>query len=403
MPKNAIGPYQLLGQLGAGGMGEVHKALDTRVGRQVALKLLPESLAQDPDRRRRFEQEARLAAALNRLNIMAIYDVGLDHHPPFIVAELVPGESLRALTARGALATRKAIDIAAQLSAGLAAAHAAGIVHRDLKPENVIVTPEGTVKILDFGIARMDPKHTHAADATVTFGNTAAGSVIGTAACMSPEQARGEPLDARSDQFSLGLVLYEMLTGKAPFERPSAVQTTSAIVEDETPPIERPLPPRLRWILQCCLAKEREGRYESTRDVARDLAQLRDHFGEITSAVSGMQPAVPARARRSTGRLAVAGVLAAAVAGWCAARLLREERRVDLSQYRLRTFATSLATRCGPPGRPTARASLSSEPRKPVPRRFMSRVSIRRPPFPSPAARRRSTLPIRRCGRRIPV
>src|SRR5580704_8984426 len=150
-----IGPYQLEGQLGAGGMGEVFRALDTRMGRQVAVKILPESMADSPDRLRRFEQEARLAAALNHPNIMAIYDVGLDGHPPYIVAELVPGESLRALIAKGPVGARKAVGIAAQIANGLAAAHAAGIVHRDLKPENIMVTPDGTVKILDFGVARM--------------------------------------------------------------------------------------------------------------------------------------------------------------------------------------------------------------------------------------------------------
>src|SRR5580658_7830402 len=157
-PGQNIGPYQIQEQLGAGGMGEVYRAIDTRMGRAVALKILPESLARDDERRRRFEQEARLAAALNHPNVMAIYDVGLDQHPPYIVAELVPGESLRALISKGPMAPRKAIDIAAQIAAGLAAAHAAGIVHRDLKPENAIVTPEGIVKVLDFGVARMQRK-----------------------------------------------------------------------------------------------------------------------------------------------------------------------------------------------------------------------------------------------------
>jgi len=341
MPDTVIGPYQLLGQLGAGGMGVVYKALDPRVGRQVALKLLPESLATDTDRRRRFEQEARLAASLNHPNVMAIYDVGLDQHPPYIVAELVPGESLRALTARGPIAPRKAIDIAAQIAAGLAAAHAAGIVHRDLKPENVIVTPDGTAKILDFGVARMESKAAHASNATVTLAVTALGAVVGTAAYMSPEQARAQEVDYRSDQFSLGLVLHEMLTGKQAFERPSAVQTMSAIVEDEPPPIERALPPQLRWILQRCLAKEREARYESTRDLARDLAQLRDYYGEFSASQTDLQPAVAAPRHRKR-RWAVAASMAAAAAAWCAAQMLRDDRLIDLSRYRLTPFATAL-------------------------------------------------------------
>src|SRR5947209_1548055 len=268
MAEKAIGPYQILGPLGAGGMGEVYKALDTRMGRQVALKLLPESWAEDADRRRRFEQEARLAASLNHPNVMAIYDVGLDEHPPYIVGELVPGESLRALIEKGPMAPRRAVDIAAQIAAGLAAAHAAGIVHRDLKPENVIVTPEGSAKILDFGVARLASRTAAADTATMTIAMTMANTVVGTAAYMSPEQARAEDVDYRSDQFSLGLVLHEMLSGKQAFARASAVQTMSAIVEDEAPPVERPMPAQLRWILQRCLAKERAGRYESTRDLA---------------------------------------------------------------------------------------------------------------------------------------
>jgi Tol biopolymer transport system component len=348
MPDTVIGPYQLLGQLGAGGMGVVYKALDPRVGRQVALKLLPESLAMDTDRRRRFEQEARLAASLNHPNVMAIYDVGLDQHPPYIVAELVPGESLRDLIAKGPMAPRKAIDIAAQVASGLAAAHAAGIVHRDLKPENVIVTPDGTAKILDFGVARMESKAAPASNATVTLAVTALGAVVGTAAYMSPEQARAQEIDYRSDQFSLGLVLYEMLTGKQAFERPSAVQTMSAIVEDEPPPIDRPLPPQLRWILQRCLAKEREARYESTRDLARDLAQLRDHYSEFSASQTGLQPAVSAPRERKR-RWSVVASMAAAATAWCAAQMLRDDRLIDLSRYRLTPFATALPAQ-GLPG-----------------------------------------------------
>ena len=339
-----IGPYQILGQLGAGGMGEVFKALETRMGRQVALKVLPESLAQDPERRRRFEQEARLAAALNHPNLMAIYDVGLDQHPPYIVSELVPGESLRALVARGPVPPRKAVDVAAQIAAGLAAAHGAGIVHRDLKPENVIVTPEGTAKILDFGVARLETRTAAEGNATVTIAQTAMGAVVGTAAYMSPEQARALDVDQRSDQFSLGLVLYEMLSGSQAFARPSAVQTMAAIVEDEPPPIERTLPPQLRWIVQRCLAKEREGRYESTRDLARELAQLRDHYGELTgTGMSAVQPAV--EARRTRGPLwPIGACVLAAAAAWSAAQWLHNPDTVDLTHYHPAPFATAIPT-----------------------------------------------------------
>ena len=339
MPEGFVGPYQLLGPLGAGGMGEVYRALDPRIGRQVALKLLPEALANDPDRRRRFEQEARLTASLNHPNVMAIYDVGLDQHPPYIVAELVEGEPLRTLIYAGPMPVRKTVDIAAQIASGLAAAHDLGIVHRDLKPENIIVTSEGTAKILDFGIARAESK-TSSGDGTKTMANTALGAVVGTAGYMSPQQARGEELDPRSDQFSLGLLIYEMLSGKPAFERPSAVQTMSAIIDEEPPPLERTIPTQLRWILQRCLAKEPAGRYESTRDLARDLTTLRDHYGELTTASTGVQAVVAPR-RRIPWRFAAACALAAAGA-WCAAKLLSDPHAIDLTRYRMTPFATEL-------------------------------------------------------------
>ena len=347
MPENTVGPYQILSPLGAGGMGEVFRALDPRMGRQVALKVLPDSLANDPERRRRFEQEARLAAALNHPNVMAIYDVGLDQQPPYIVSELVPGESLRALVGKGPLPPRKAVDLAAQIAAGLAAAHAAGIVHRDLKPENVIVTPEGTAKILDFGVARPGAKAAGGENATVTIAHTAMGAVVGTAAYMSPEQARAQDVDHRSDQFSLGLVLYEMLTGSQAFARPSAVQTMAAIVEDDPPPIERALPQQITWILTRCLAKEREGRYESTRDLARELGQLRDHYGELTgTGISAVKP--PAARAKPRPLRPIAACLLAAVAAWCAAQWLHNPRTIDLSRYHPVPFATSMPAQAWP-------------------------------------------------------
>jgi serine/threonine protein kinase len=329
-------------------MGEVHKALDPRVGRHVALKLLPESMAQNPDLRRRFEQEARLAAALNHPNVMAIYDVGLDQHPPYIVAELVPGESLRALIAAGSLPPRKAVDIAAQIASGLAAAHAAGIVHRDLKPENVIVTSEGVAKILDFGVARMEVKAVAANETATMVAHTTAGSVVGTAAYMSPEQARAADVDYRSDQFSLGLVLYEMLSGKQAFSGPSAVQVMSAIIEQEPAPIERTLPGQLRWILQRCLAKEREGRYESTRDLARELSQVRDHYSELTTVTGVAVPAVVTTRRLRLPWAAVSACALVGVVAWCAARLSGDSHAIDLSRYHTTPFATALAVQSLP-------------------------------------------------------
>jgi Tol biopolymer transport system component/predicted Ser/Thr protein kinase len=398
-----IGPYQLQGQLGAGGMGEVYRALDTRMGRHVALKILPESLARDEERRRRFEQEARLAAALNHPNVMAIYDVGLDQQPPYIVAELVPGESLRALIEKGPMAVRKAVDIAAQIAAGLAAAHAAGIVHRDLKPENAIVTPEGLVKVLDFGVARMR-RQPAAGNQTVTMSQTAAGSVVGTAAYMSPEQARAEEdVDHRSDQFSLALVLYETLSGRQAFARPSAVQTMSAIVEDEPLPLERPIPGQLRAILERCLAKEPAGRYESTRDLARELAYLRDHFAESNASSAGLTPAVAAKWRGRRLALPAACALGGALIAWCAAALVRDPTPVDLAGYRITPFATALTIQSYPAWSPDGKsiAFLGWE----IPRRWQlfvqavdaptavqvtapeMRVNVGSPPFWSPDSR----------------
>jgi eukaryotic-like serine/threonine-protein kinase len=252
---------------------------------------------------------------------------------------------------------RKAVDIAAQMAAGLAAAHAAGIVHRDLKPENAIVTPDGTVKVLDFGVARMQRKPA-VANQTVTMSQTATGSVVGTAAYMSPEQARAEEdLDYRSDQFSLALVLYEMLTGKQAFARPSAIQTMSAIVEDEPPVIDRPIPAQLRWILERCLAKDRAGRYESTRDLARELAYLRDHFADATSTVTDGQPAVVPSKRRGAGfGVLCACALGGALVAWCVAGWLRDPGAFDLASYNLTPFATSLALQSYPAWSPDGKS-----------------------------------------------
>src|ERR1700726_4684957 len=210
-----IGPYEIQSLVGAGGMGEVYRARDTRLGREVALKILPEAFASDNDRLHRFEQETQAVAALNHPNILALYDVGNHNGPPFLVSELLEGESLHALLDRGALPQRKAIDYAAQTAKGLAAAHDKGIVHRDLKPDNLFVCRDGRVKILDFGLAKLATKETPGVDgATMTGQQTAAGIVMGTASYMALEQVRGGQIDARTDMFSFGVVLYEMLSGK---------------------------------------------------------------------------------------------------------------------------------------------------------------------------------------------
>ncbi|MEP6767601.1 MAG: serine/threonine-protein kinase, partial [Acidobacteriota bacterium] len=233
-----LGPYEILSPIGAGGMGEVYRAKDPRLGREVAIKVLPASFSADPDRLRRFEQEARAAGILNHPNITAVYDIGSDEAgAPYVVSELLEGETLRSRMAGGALSPRKALEYALQIAHGLAAAHEKGIVHRDLKPENLFVTRDGRVKILDFGLAKL----THAEEGsqvtnlpTATAG-TEPGVVLGTLGYMSPEQVRGRPADPRSDIFSFGAILYEMLSGKRAFHGDSAADTMSAILREDPP------------------------------------------------------------------------------------------------------------------------------------------------------------------------
>ncbi len=323
-----LGLYEILGPLGAGGMGEVYRARDTRLGREVALKVLPEALALDRDRLSRFEQEARAASALNHPNIVTIHEIGREGDTAYIAMELVDGKTLRELTVSGPMPVRRILNISAQVAEGLAKAHAAGIVHRDLKPENVMVSRDGFVKILDFGLAKLVEPQSGEASAmpTLAHAETQPGTVMGTVAYMSPEQASGEPLDFRSDQFSLGSMLYELATGTKAFQRKTAAETMSAIIREEPESAgklrpELPLP--VRWILERCLAKDRDERYASTRDLARDLASLRDHISEVSSGAEAML-AAPGKSRRRAVPLAVAAAIAAAalLAGALIARSL---------------------------------------------------------------------------------
>ncbi|HEX4488260.1 MAG TPA: tetratricopeptide repeat protein [Terriglobales bacterium] len=279
-----LGPYEIDGPLGSGGMGEVYRARDPRLDRSVAIKLLPSQFSSDPDRLRRFEREARSASALNHPNIVTIYELGQDGSHHFIAMELVEGKTLRELLDAGSLPMRRAIEISAQVAEGLTKAHEAGITHRDLKPENLMITDDGFVKILDFGLAKLSPAHAEQpdADATSAF-MTQAGELFGTAAYMSPEQAEGRQADFRSDQFSLGLVLYEMVTGKRAFQKVTTIETLAAILREQFDPValhspDAPAP--LCWAIERCLAKEPDKRYSSTRNLARELAAIRDHFSE---------------------------------------------------------------------------------------------------------------------------
>ena len=262
-------------------MGEVYKARDTRLNRTVALKILPPQ-----GDRARFETEARAVAALNHPNIVALYDVGEN----YIVSELIDGDPLPVPTQP----IRKLLDYAVQLADGLAAAHAAGIVHRDLKPANVLVNREGRVKILDFGLAKT--VFTEAGNETTAITTTQPGLILGTVAYMSPEQARGQLLDTRSDQFSFGLVLYAMATGKKAFQRETTAETLTAILREDPEPLPLTIPAPLRWIIDRCLVKEPEHRYDSTRDLYQELRTLRDHLGEtVTSAIEPIQLPPPRR------------------------------------------------------------------------------------------------------------
>jgi serine/threonine protein kinase len=342
-PGNSLGPYEIIGRLGAGGMGEVYRARDNRLGREVALKVLPTELANDTARRARFEQEARAAAALNHGNIMAVYDIGTEEGVGYMVTELVAGETLEAILQRGPIPIRKLLDIAVQIADGMAGAHAARITHRDLKPANIMVTgaesgQPGRVKILDFGLAKQAAP-VAVADETVAMHSTEPGMILGTVNYMSPEQARGKPADHRSDQFSFGIILYEMATGKKPFEKPETVQTMSAILTEDPPPIEANIPVPLRWTIERCLAKDPADRYDSTRDLYQGLRSLRDHLSETTSTQRALPETVaPPQRRRPRWPVPVAfaaGLLV--VVG--AALALRGAQTPDQSMFRFTPFS----------------------------------------------------------------
>ena len=316
-PGTRLGPYEILAPIGAGGMGEVYRARDARLGREVAVKVLPEAFSVDSNRLRRFEQEARSASALNHPNIVTIHDVGQEGAVSYIAMELVEGQSLREVLAAGPLPLKKAIGIAAQVSSGLAKAHASGIVHRDLKPENVMVTTDGLAKILDFGLAKLalNPSTKLLSQAETEAGQTEPGILLGTVGYMSPEQAAGRSLDFRSDQFSFGAILYEMLSGRRAFQRATAVETLTAILKEEPLPLAtaNPAAPEpMRRMVERCLAKDPEDRYASTRDLARDLADVRDLPSETHAAP---RPVSDRRGFR-VGPVAVAALAIALIAGW---------------------------------------------------------------------------------------
>ena len=282
-PGAVLGPFQIIDRLGVGGMGEVYRALDTRLGRKVALKVLPKELLSNQEGLARFALEARSASALNHPNIVTIFEVGRAESSPYLAMELIDGWTLRQLLDEGPLPVKKTLELATQIANGLAKAHQAGIVHRDLKPENIMVSQDGFVKILDFGLAKLQaPLHGAPAQRDVSL--TQVGLIIGTPDYMSPEQAGERALDFRSDQFSAGLVFYEMLTRRRLFHRATPVQTLSAILQEEALPLEgldSRVPPPLRWAIERCLSKDPAERYGSTLELARELKQIRDKLSDF--------------------------------------------------------------------------------------------------------------------------
>ena len=346
-----LGPYEILGPIGAGGMGEVYRARDPRLGRDVAIKVLPASFSADPDRLRRFEQEARAAGLLNHPNITIVYDIGTNaiDGAPYVVQEFLEGETLRAELAGGRFSPRKATDYALQIARGLAAAHDKAIVHRDLKPENLFVTKDGRVKILDFGLAKLTQQDGGAPSTnlpTETRG-TEPGVVLGTLGYMSPEQVRGQPADARSDIFSFGAILYEMLSGKRAFQGDSAADTMSAILREDPPDLSatnQNVSPVLERIVRHCLEKKPEQRFHSAHDVGFDLEALSTDSGHATPA-----PALGARRFRRAPLGAVLAAIAVAAAAFILGRRGAEKEPLSFQQLTFRR-GFIFSARFGPDG-----------------------------------------------------
>jgi WD40 repeat protein len=354
-PGTKLGPYEIVSLLGAGGMGEVYRARDSRLRRDVAIKVLPQALSLDADRMRRFEQEALATAALNHPNILAVFDIGTSDGSPYVVSELLEGETLRERMRSGPVATRKTLDYALQIAHGLAAAHEKGIIHRDLKPENLFVTKDGRVKILDFGLAKLTQidagsnPGSNPSMATVTHGATEAGVVLGTAGYMSPEQVRGMALDPRSDIFSFGAILYEMLSGKRAFHGDTPADTMSSILKEDPPDLNetnRNVSPALERIVQHCLEKNPESRFHSASDIAFDLEHLSGLSGSAARVATAGVDAGNARSRSKLLIGIVAGLVVAGAAyglGWWHGKASAQAPLIEYQQITFRTGRISNA------------------------------------------------------------
>ena len=397
----SLGPYKILELLGVGGMGEVYLGEDTRLGRKVAIKVLPAEFASDPVRLARFEQEARAAAALNHPHITVVHDVGAEQADGngatvhFMVQEHLEGETLRVPLSQGALPLKKALDLGTEMAEALGAAHGANIVHRDLKPANVFITPEGHAKVLDFGLAKLTEPEQFAGEAELsrspTMLGTVAGQVMGTAGYMAPEQVAAEEIDHRADIFAFGCVLYEMAGGKQAFTGASVLDTLHAIVHDDPQPlgqIKPGLPAELQRILKKCLAKERSDRYQAAGELATDLRSLAAEVEAGTAVPLGAAPEVAlSAAAASPGRkisMAVAaaamvavGVLAGIV-GWGARQPPAAERPLRLFELELGINAIPAGGRSvavSPDGRYLVWAGVIPEPDvNPTPMLYLRRM-----------------------------
>jgi serine/threonine protein kinase len=317
--RRSIGPYRIVARVGAGGMGEVFKAWDPRLERDVAIKLLHPDSSGNPERQKRLLAEGRAASALNHPNILRVYDADMDGASYYLVSEWLEGKSLRDELSRAPLPLKRLLDLSVQIADGLAAAHAIGIVHKDIKPENVMLARDGTARIVDFGLARSTPDSstlaTSAGHATTV---SLEGGLSGTPAYMSPEQARGTPGDFRTDQFSFGALMYEMATGTFAFRRDSVADTLAAVLHEEPRPIAEVnprVPAPFRWMVERCLAKEASERYTATEDLARELRTMRDHWSEALGEprADHERPAVSRRGKTTGVAAAGAGVGAGVV------------------------------------------------------------------------------------------
>ncbi|HEY3885000.1 MAG TPA: protein kinase, partial [Vicinamibacterales bacterium] len=360
---NRLGPYEIVGPLGQGGMGEVYRATDTRLGRDVAIKILSQRFASDPAAVERFDREARAIGALSHPNILAIHDIGHENGVTFAVTELLEGETLRDRMLAGCIPVRKALDLAVQIAQGMAAAHAKGIIHRDLKPDNIFVTLDGHAKILDFGLAKTQP--VAGTDQTRTAAPTDPGTVMGTTGYLSPEQAQAKPIDTRSDIFSFGSVFYEMLAGKRAFAGDSTIDTLHSIVHNPPVPIAASspdVPTELCWLLDKCLAKDPDERYQSTRDLVVDLKNV-----ARTLDSSPALPAIAAAAARSRMWLpgAALALVAIGIAALVAAHFRSPAPPADasaskLSIERITSLGTVIDAAISPDGKYVAYATAEN-------------------------------------------